>query len=222
MRTVLLNEISDNFKDYTNSLVIKKTASRSVTMRINNRGEIILNLPPFISYQDGFDFIKRKENWLKKHLLKFERAKNYFLFGKKMEIRSGDNYLTFLKDNKIIKMVSGAPEDAESIYEQMVLNEAIVYIPDRVRTLASKYSFEFNRVLIKNQATRWGSCSSKKNLSFNYQLVKYSEDLIDYVIIHELCHLREMNHSQRFWQLVQNFIPDYKMRRFKIKNRIME
>ena len=74
------------------------------------------------------------------------------------------------------------------------------------------YELTYNRVAIRNTRSRWGSCSSKKNLNFNYKIVFLPPELQDYLIVHELCHLREMNHAQQFWDLVAQQIPDYKQR----------
>lgn len=79
------------------------------------------------------------------------------------------------------------------------------------------YNFQYKKVYIRNQRTRWGSCSSNKNLSFNYRLHFLPEYLRDYVIVHELCHLRQMNHSIAFWTLVSETMPDYKERRADLK-----
>jgi predicted metal-dependent hydrolase len=75
------------------------------------------------------------------------------------------------------------------------------------------YNFTYNQVRIRNQKTRWGSCSQKGNLNFTYKLILLSSRLVDYVIVHELCHLEQMNHSPKFWELVSQTIPDYKARR---------
>lgn len=88
---------------------------------------------------------------------------------------------------------------------------------DRARDLAEKRiehfnkicGFKFNKINIKNQKTRWGSCSKKGNLNFNYKIALLPEKLADYIIIHELCHLKEFNHSQKFWNLVAKIIPNY-------------
>ena len=74
------------------------------------------------------------------------------------------------------------------------------------------YNFSYNRVAIRNQRRRWGSCSSLKNLNFNYKLILLPDHLHDYVIVHELCHLKEMNHGRNFWLEVAKTIPDYKNR----------
>jgi len=79
------------------------------------------------------------------------------------------------------------------------------------------YNFNIKNILIKNQKTRWGSCSNKKNLSFNYKILFLPSELQDYITVHELCHLKEMNHSQRFWNEVAKTVPDYVDRRKKMR-----
>lgn len=71
------------------------------------------------------------------------------------------------------------------------------------------YNFEYNKVFIKNTATKWGSCSSKKNLNFSYKIALIESELQDYLIVHELCHLAEMNHGKGFWDLVARQIPNH-------------
>ena len=73
-----------------------------------------------------------------------------------------------------------------------------------------KNEFVFNRVVIRNQKTRWGSCSSKKNLNFNYRIIFLDKEVARYLVAHELCHLRHLNHSKEYWSLVESYIPNYK------------
>ncbi len=83
------------------------------------------------------------------------------------------------------------------------------------------YGFKINKINIKNQKTRWGSCSKKGNLNFNYKIALVGDGLADYIIVHELCHLKEFNHKQKFWNLVALAIPDYlAIKRELKKNRI--
>ena len=88
----------------------------------------------------------------------------------------------------------------------------------RLKHFNEYYSLTWCRIAIRNQSSRWGSCSSKKNLNFNYRLCLLAPDLADCIIVHELCHLAEMNHSRRFWTLVARAVSDYKNKIKIIKN----
>lgn len=88
----------------------------------------------------------------------------------------------------------------------------------RVTYFNKIYRFRFNTINIKNQKTRWGSCSKKGNLNFNYKIALLPQRLSDYIIVHELSHLGEFNHSQKFWNLVAKAIPDY----LRIKDELRE
>lgn len=90
----------------------------------------------------------------------------------------------------------------------------------KLNDFAEQMNVHFNMVRIKNVKTIWGSCSSKKNLNFNFKLFFLPEALIDYVFVHELAHLKHMNHSKAFWSEVEKQIPDYKKRREELKRYI--
>ena len=103
----------------------------------------------------------------------------------------------------------------ESILDASKIDEykaqARAYIVPKVEEYAQKFGFKYNKVRITSATTRWGSCSSKKNLNFSYRLILAPKASVDYVIVHELCHLRQMNHSKKFWAEVENIMPDYKL-----------
>lgn len=91
--------------------------------------------------------------------------------------------------------------------------EARALVKARLEYYNSFYNFTYKRISIKNHRSRWGSCSKKGNLNFNYRIALLSPDLADYIVVHELCHLGEFNHSKSFWMLVARTLPDWPRRR---------
>ena len=94
---------------------------------------------------------------------------------------------------------------------------ALDIVKTRLEYFNKYYGYNWGRVVIRNQKTRWGSCSKKGNLNFNYKIIFLPQVIADYIIVHELCHLKEFNHSSRFWKLVAETIPDYQELRKKLK-----
>jgi len=84
------------------------------------------------------------------------------------------------------------------------------FISDRVRYFSEMHNFKYGKIRIKNQRTVWGSCSVDGDLNFNYILFKMPKDIADYIIVHELCHLKRFDHSERFWNLVEKVLPGYR------------
>ncbi len=91
-------------------------------------------------------------------------------------------------------------------------------VSEKIQRFNKLYNLSFQRISIKNQKSRWGSCSRKKSLNFNYRIVFLPDRFSDYIVVHELCHLKELNHSCNFWRLVSETIPDYRQIRKELKN----
>jgi predicted metal-dependent hydrolase len=102
----------------------------------------------------------------------------------------------------------------KEITRKIVLEKLEVY---KNTYLELGYDLSYNRVAIRDTKTRWGSCSIKKNLNFNYRLALLPSHLIDYIVVHELCHLKEMNHAKNFWDLVSLALPNYKDSKLELK-----
>jgi predicted metal-dependent hydrolase len=94
---------------------------------------------------------------------------------------------------------------------------ARAFVHTRLAHWSAVLSFPYNQVRIKNTRRMWGSCSGKQNLNFNWRVLRLPPDVADYIIVHELCHLKEHNHSARFWQLVKEALPNYQELRMKLR-----
>lgn len=95
---------------------------------------------------------------------------------------------------------------------------ALKLAEERTKLFNKIYKFKFSKIKIKNQKTRWGSCSRRGNLNYNYKLLFLPKHIADYIIVHELCHLQEFNHSRKFWNLVAKAMPDYLDIKRELKN----
>ena len=114
-----------------------------------------------------------------------------------------------------------APEDGEAVraaLKSTLAALALERIRQRIGVFQPVIGGEFGRVAVRDQRSRWGSCSSKHNLNFNWKLIMAPPQVLDYVVIHELCHLHEFNHSARFWRLVEGVMPDYEVWKKWLKN----
>lgn len=112
--------------------------------------------------------------------------------------------MALFKERKIQLKIEGSYKENKRKTEE--------FAKERLAYYNKFYGLNYNRVLAKNHRHRWGSCSIKRNINFNYRILFLPLELADYIIVHELCHLQEMNHSKRFWALVEKMFPDYKER----------
>jgi predicted metal-dependent hydrolase len=113
---------------------------------------------------------------------------------------------------------SGVNLLADGVLDRWYRKEATRVITERLAHFAETYNFTYNRVFIRDQKTLWGSCSNKKNLSFNWRLIQTPLDIIDYIVVHELVHTRILRHSKAFWTRVESLYPQYRQARVWLKN----
>ena len=168
---------------------IIRSKRKTVGIQISSPDEIIVRAPLHMPEREIRKVLEDKRGWIEKHLEKAARQ---------AAERQAQPRLTAQEINSLA-------------------DEALRRIPPRVQQRAAQLGVRYGRVTIRNQRTRWGSCSSAGNLNFNCMLMLCPDDVIDYVIVHELCHRKEMNHSSRFWQLVAAVLPDYRTPRKWLK-----
>lgn len=126
------------------------------------------------------------------------------------------------KSNWIEKHLAGrdlaAPEKLTEQEVKLLREKTRKLVTERAKHYAAIIGVQYNQITIRTQRTRWGSCSSKGNLNFNCLLGLTPPEVLDYVVVHELCHLIEMNHSKQFWDAVERTLPDYKVHRKWLKD----
>ena len=177
------------------NITIVRSNRKTLAIQINPDLSVTVRAPIYASQREIERILKEKEGWIQKHIEKIreQEAKRKEMYGEKGEYgKSAER--EYLSNEEIHKLAE----------------KALEYIPKRVSYFAKQIGVTYGKITIRNQKTRWGSCSSKGNLNFNCLLMLTPPEVIDYVVVHELCHRKEMNHSGAFWAEVEKVIPDYK------------
>lgn len=130
--------------------------------------------------------------------------------GKHWEIIVDENQRVLKERPEGRLCIPAAREKAIASLRNWVRRQAQLNLPERLQQLAQEHGFAYERVSIRSQKSRWGSCSSRGTISLNDQLLFLQPAAVDYLMVHELCHTREMNHSNRFWSLVESCCPDWR------------
>ncbi len=162
---------------------------RSISIRITPQKEILVRVPEWVSYRQLDALLCEKKDWILKT----------------WQSIPDPPVLTVREQNQIAAL------------EKRYRRAAHEYIPARVAYFQQFTGGRYDKITIRDQKTRWGSCSSNGTLSFNYRLMLAPPKILDYVVVHELCHLKHMNHSPAFWQAVEDVLPDYRERKQWLK-----
>lgn len=167
----------------------KHRRAKRLKVAIYCGGDVVVTAPWRMNFSNVERFIRQNAQWIIDKLKKMRREREQSIF---------------VKNN---------PKEYRRLKEA-----ARAFVHQRLEKWNAHYGFSYKRVFIRNQRTRWGSCSSNGNLSFNYKIILLPSKLADYIIVHELCHLREFNHSRRFWNLVSQTFPDHEKIVAKMKS----
>lgn len=179
-------------------------------IEINPSGEIRVIVPPT---QNPDELVQVKQAWIRKKLEEIEAIKNQFNGFEDKLLLNGDFYELINREefsvNPKFKVVI-LPENNLKVLKNWLKTQLRKELDFKVRLFASILGVKYRKVYIRFQKTKWASCSRKGNLSFNLMLMALPESLRDYVVIHELAHLKEPRHTKRFWKIVRAYYPDYK------------
>ncbi|HPI38353.1 MAG TPA: SprT family zinc-dependent metalloprotease [Ignavibacteriaceae bacterium] len=199
--------------------------AKYLRMKFHSNGTLLITIPSPKLQNRVQGFVESHSIWILEKYEKILQLKNvYALFGKELlidrqyELFINTHKINFVKDRLRIISPEGSTISTDEVYSIWLKHYAKKYLPARTTELAKKYDFNPNRITVRGQSSRWGSCSRKGNISLNFNLLKFEKEMIDYVIIHELCHLRHLNHSPKFWYEVEKILPSYKsiIKKFKV------
>jgi hypothetical protein len=211
----------------------KSNRARRINIRIESRGKIILTLPRWSSLQEGRAFLLQQRKWLEKMIKKSLPViglTTHFKSGGLVWLSSQPRTLNLIDLGKIGRV------SHEICYDQITLNiprnslgsdeEVFSFLqylakenlPSRVFLLSQKFGLEVTKVRVGNQKSRWGSCSSKGTISLNWRLLLLHYSLGQYVILHELAHLKHLNHSLAFWQYLESICPGARIQDRELRN----
>ncbi len=171
---------------------LKRGNTKNLRLSIYPSGELVISAPYYLPKFLIIKFIEKKTDWIKKKLASLKSSQ--------MKDISQKTKQDYLKNKE----------------------EARELITKRLVFFNQYYNFNYQAIRVKNQKSLWGSCSKKANLNFNFRIIYLPDYIRDYIIVHELCHLKELNHSKNFWHLVSLTIPDYKNIRKKLKQGMIQ
>jgi predicted metal-dependent hydrolase len=231
----LNNKTSNNarllfIKDIGEIKLVKSKRARRISIRVKPFEGVVVSIPFRASYKLAEEFALEKQNWIKNSLIKAEA------FEERMTVFTEKSNFSTLKHQLIIekwgkellsvRVVNGKifvkyPLDM-NVRDEQIQNgirrgieralriEAADYLPARIAYLAKRARFKYRGLTINNLKSRWGACTRDNQISLNVHLMRLPSRLIDYVIIHELCHTEQKNHSKRFWELMEKVMPGAK------------
>ena len=195
----------------------RNVRARRLSISIKSSSGVRVTIPGTLSFRSAEEFVLSKSKWIieklcyfNSNILKFDHSDEFITRNHKLNFTQVDGNKIVVKVKEPIISVqfpanidiasNQVQEAAKKGIELAYRIEAHQYLPKRVQELANIHNFRYNRLGIKKATTRWGSCSAKNNINLNIYLMKLPDHLIDYIIIHELCHTIHKNHGPKFWE----------------------
>ena len=205
-----------------------RSKRKTLSLIVETDGTLTVRAPLRMKEVDIRRFIQAKEKWIKRKQAgvrkdapvqhQYVDGEAFLYLGKEIPLRIVPDQKPALVMDKSFKLTKSAQTQAEAVFTTWYKKQARMVLSERVEYFARGYGYKVGKIRISSARTRWGSCSSKETLSFTWRLVMAPLDVIDYVVVHELCHLKVMNHSKDFWAQVEAVLPDYKARRKWLKD----
>lgn len=201
---------------------IIKSKRKTIALEITDRATLVVRAPYYVSKKAINEVIEKHKKWIEKNIERKQeenkrKVEKEFVSGESF-LYLGRAYRLFIVKNQKIPLVFDnafyLEEEykpfARELFEKWYKESAQTFIEKRLDYYSNLTGIKFGRTRITSAKRRWGSCSKEGNLCFSYRLVMAPVSVIDYVVVHELCHIDEHNHSSAFWEKVRVILPDYK------------
>jgi predicted metal-dependent hydrolase len=207
---------------------IRRSRRKTIALIVEQDGTLEVRAPQRMTNKQIMDFVQSKGSWIRKRQEAvragppphaYEEGEEFLYLGKLVPLRhvAHQRKAVQFAGKEITFRASAAPDAAEKI-ESWYRKQARAYLTDRLDYYSRLFGFKYESMCINGARTRWGSCNAqRKSLNFTWRLIMASPEIVDYVVVHELCHLRHPNHSPAFWAEVEGIMPDYKKRRKWLK-----
>lgn len=208
---------------------IFRSQRRTISIEITDGAELIVRAPHFVDDSEIMGFVNQKQHWINKKIieakakspteLQFTENEKIQYLGKEYPLRlhHSKKYAIYF-ENSSFYLSEDCIDHAKEYLTMWYKNVAEKLFPARAEIYSKRMGIVFATIKISNAGKRWGSCSIKRNINLNWRLIMAPLEVIDYVIVHELAHVRQMNHSDKFWRIVRDEMPDYSRRRKWLKD----
>ena len=218
--------------------VIHKRNKHTITITIKAKDGILVSVPINAKTSEICDVIEKRRIWIRKHLATiYKKEKQKIIFNPDTDFKTKEHKLLLEKQpvkkilisvsNGIIRVIIPTSMEWETEGVQSAVKKAITealrveahrFLPKLLLNFSKKHDFKVTGLNIKNMKTRWGSCSANGNINLNLNLMLLPDNLINHVVLHELCHTKHMNHGKNFKNLLQSLDPDFKRNVAELKN----
>ncbi len=209
-RTITIDDIGE-------VILAKRRGASNLRISVTSTGKVRVSMPYWTPYAAGIAFAKSRKEWIRKHLadhveIRFEEGD---LIGKAHRLRfvSSNRLSARVKPSEVIVYASlpvvhpSVQNKATEAGEKALKMESERLLPQRLEILARQHGFKYNDVKVRKLTSRWGSCSSRKNITISYYLIQLPWQFIDYVLLHELVHTEHLHHGKDFWDRFEEVLP---------------
>jgi predicted metal-dependent hydrolase len=211
--------------------------ARRLNVRITPENGVQVTLPSNFTEQQALEFLKKHEWWVQKHaavwqlhqtevtlptLIKLPVFSNIWQVFYEIQVAIKRATLLESPDNSLVYLGVDNHELKLAKLQNWIKIKAESFLTQRLRQLSVQCELPFNSVNFRSQRSVWGTCNRAKNISLNYKLIFLTPEIVDYVLVHELCHTKYLGHGPRFWNLVEKFVPDHKAHRLQLRKAMHE